>query len=195
VSITVDKDADVPGLQIRRDGESVGRGQWGSPLPADAGNHVIIASATGRTPWETTLKMADGESKSIKIPVLAIDPTASAQARAVAALGPSDEIGRGRRTAGIATGIVGLVALATGGTFGILAMSKAGQSSGHCYPGNYCDAIGVSERNDAITFANVSTVALAAGAGVVLAGFIIYMTAPSAPPRVQGTMNGLVWRF
>ena len=61
----------VPGLEIKRDGVDVGRGQWGVALPIDPGEHKIVATAPGKKRWETTTRVAsDGKTTTIEIPVL-----------------------------------------------------------------------------------------------------------------------------
>jgi tetratricopeptide (TPR) repeat protein len=39
--VDVPPGAQVPDLVVRRDGEAVGRGQWGTPVPVDPGKHLL----------------------------------------------------------------------------------------------------------------------------------------------------------
>ena len=73
----------VPGLEIKRDGVDVGRGQWGVALPMDPGDHKFVVTAPGKKTWETTTRVAsDGKTTVVQIPVLEDAP------RAVAATAP-----------------------------------------------------------------------------------------------------------
>jgi hypothetical protein len=69
----------VPGLEIKRDGVDVGRGQWGVALPMDPGDHKIVATAPGKKRWETTTRVgSDGKTTTVDIPVLEDAPRAVA---------------------------------------------------------------------------------------------------------------------
>ncbi len=51
----------LPGLEIKRDGAPVGPAQWGVPLPADKGSHVVEVAALGRATVRATFEvLADG---------------------------------------------------------------------------------------------------------------------------------------
>ena len=50
--IDVPSAASTLGLEVTRDGQRVGPAQFGLPLPADAGIHVVSAKAPGRKPWQ-----------------------------------------------------------------------------------------------------------------------------------------------
>ena len=80
----------VAGLEIKRDGVDVGRGQWGVALPIDPGEHKFVATAPGKKRWETTARVAsDGKTTTIEIPVLEDAP------RPVAAAPPPSTVSPG----------------------------------------------------------------------------------------------------
>lgn len=84
--------ASTPGLEITRDGESVGAAQFGLPLPADAGKHTLAAQAPGRKPWQTEVTVqASASTASVSVPDLERAPVAPASAAATtpAALEPT----------------------------------------------------------------------------------------------------------
>lgn len=59
------------GIQVERDGVSVGKALWGTAVPVDPGEHKVRATAPGRKSWETTVVVApDGASQSVAIPAL-----------------------------------------------------------------------------------------------------------------------------
>ena len=69
VTIYVDRAADIPGLVLTFDGESINRVAWGTPLPADAGMHEIAATAPGKLERRAMVQI--GTSADIKSVTLA----------------------------------------------------------------------------------------------------------------------------
>ena len=178
LTIVVPPATHMPGLEVRRDGTLVGEGQWGSPLPTDPGAHAIDASAPGHRAWSTVVRIeTTGGAASVEIPALDVLAT-PAPAGGTPALFWSP-----RRTAGAAVGGAGvglgavLVAI-----FGGLAASKKSESSSHCVTTNgvtACDPTGLALRGDAKTLAVGADVALALGGAAVIAGVVLFATAPS----------------
>src|SRR5262249_9549066 len=66
LTIVVATEARVPGLEVKRDGESVGTGQWGTPVPLDPGPHALSASAPGKQSWESSVTIPDN-GESVKV--------------------------------------------------------------------------------------------------------------------------------
>ena len=93
----------------------------------------------------------------------------------------------GRKIAGLAVAGVGVAGLIAGGVFGGLTLAKVSESKqdGHCVDGNpvKCDPMGLAIRKDGETLANVSNVAFAVGGAALIAGVVIYLTAPSQSAR------------
>lgn len=201
--------AETSGLEVRRDGELLGRALWGAEFPVDPGSHVIAASAPGKKPWQTTVRVA-AEARgpiAVSVPALEDAPLAaapapsprssSAGAHAEAApivasavagadAGTNGSRGSGQRVAGLVVGGVGIVGLGLGAFFGLQAKSHLDDSNadGHCHDGNKCDAIGVQARSDAQSAATISTIAFAAGAVAVAGGLVLYLTAPKGASHV-----------
>src|SRR5262249_26294895 len=46
-----------PQLEVRREGEPVGRAQWSTAVPVDPGLHRVTASAPGKKDWDTTVRV------------------------------------------------------------------------------------------------------------------------------------------
>jgi hypothetical protein len=180
----------LEGLEVRRDGAMVGTGQWGTAIPADAGEHVITATAPGRKPLEVKVIVAGGAGyvANVEIPLLAIDPASRQKPTAVVA--PPAQRGGTQRTIGWITSAVGLVGVGVGVAFGIDAMSKFGNSSQYCYPKNQCLPEGISYRNDARSAGNISTIAFIGGGAAVVAGLLIVLTAPSGEVRTGWLVPG-----
>lgn len=71
LSIQVPAAADLPNLEIKRDGGVVGRAAWGSAIPVDPGDHLIEAAAPGKMHWKQSVVVgANAESKVVVMPAL-----------------------------------------------------------------------------------------------------------------------------
>jgi hypothetical protein len=197
--ISVPDAVKVPGLVIKRDGESVHSGQWGSPVPVDPGNHTIEASAPGKQTW-TKAQDVEGVGQTVTI---LVDPLGDMPVQAAAPppqspvdLPPNAEPARSSpmKTAGLVVGAAGVAGIGVGAVFGILAISKnSNANSGHCgtsFGGtNNCDPVGLSLRSDAVKLGNVSTISFIAG-GVLIAGAgCLWILAPSTSVQVGATIG------
>jgi hypothetical protein len=82
---------------------------------------------------------------------------------------------------GLVVGGAGVVGLAVGAIFVMDAKAKYNDSVKLCDGDdkNLCPPDGVSTRNDARAAGNVATVASALGAAALVAGAVLYLTAPS----------------
>ena len=81
----------------------------------------------------------------------------------------------------------GAVGIGVGAVFGIVALSKLGQSNdGPCGANNRCNAIGLDLRRQSGEAATVSTIGFAAGAAALAGGVAIYLTAPRGPRDEKG---------
>jgi hypothetical protein len=193
----------IPGIEIKRDGVSVGQVQWGIPLPVDRGKHFVVATATNKQRWEKSIEiLADGTSTSVTIEQLAdtksvvtapsvssaMEPAPTRPRQTAPAASPSGAW----RKAGLVIGGVGLASLGIGAAFGITAIVKQSESNrdGHCHDGNYCDPTGIPIRDAGLTAGTVSTAMFIAG-GIALAGGItLFVTSPQTP-MVANTKVGV----
>jgi len=140
--IEVPVDSRVEGLQVQRDGTPIGAAQWGTPIPADAGSHAIVASAPGHRSWTAKVSVTDGATTArVTVPALAVEapppfPVATASAAASSseasskrALGASSEPASSSRglglpkTLAIVSGAVGLAGVGVGSYFGLKSIS------------------------------------------------------------------------
>ena len=115
LAIVVPEASRVAGLDVKRDGESVGAAQWGTPLPVDPGVHEVLASAPGKRAYKAQLEIA-GDASTAKVLIPALEDE-SASAGAVAGVSASGGGGAGGGAS-------------TGGSGGASAGSGAGASSG-----------------------------------------------------------------
>jgi hypothetical protein len=184
IAIEVPEDvAALAGLRIERDGVEVGSGQWSSAVPADPGEHVVSAVATGKLRWEKKIEVEE-EAATYRVTVGKLDD---------APLSSEPGGGRGQRIAGFAVLGVGAAGLVAGAVLGGLALQKNSASKAHCLPEdpNQCRKEGVELRNSAITFGNASTGVLVGGGVTAIVGLVVALTAPrGAPPPPESA-----WHF
>ncbi len=185
------------GLQVTRDGEEVGRAQWGSSLPIDPGAHKISATAVGKKPWDTTVTIAEGGTPTtVEVPTLADAPVAPPPPPAAAgpkttAPPPTEEHdGKGQRMIALGVGGLGVVGIGLGTVFGLVSKSRHDEAETLCAPPNGCGQAGVDKRSDAYTAGTISTVAFIVG-GVALAGGVaLWLTAPHGATQAKVGFTG-----
>lgn len=177
-TLTIDVPGEVaklPGLAISRDGIPLGDVQWGTPVPVDAGEHQIVATAPGHRPWQKTVEiLSNGSKASVKVEALVREAPVGP---------PGAEPAKPERPWQMPLGIGvlagGVAGLALGGIMGGLAMAKLDESNadGHCV-GNQCDRAGFDARNLSLTFGDVSTAAFVIGGVLTAGGVVLVATAP-----------------
>jgi hypothetical protein len=168
------------GLTVTRDGDSIGEPQWGLSMPVDPGEHLIEATAPGKLLWKRTVKVgAEADQIEVKLPPLRDAPVEETKPDGPASAG--DE-GDDQRIGGFVSGAVGLVGIGLGVAFGVLAMTKHDDSLAFCEPNddNRCLADGVELRDEALTFAHVSTAGFVVGGVGLAVGIVLLATAPSS---------------
>ena len=178
--------AETPGLEIRLDGNLVGRPALGVAAPVDPGPHEVSASAPGKRAWKSSAIAPDGAgSVAILVPVLEDAPaeeTAPA-APVVATQGspsadqrPSD--GKTQRVVAYVLGGVGIVGIGVGTVFGLNAISKNKESNENGCNGNECTSAAAETRRDAQSAGTISTVAFVVGGAALAGGVVLFFTAP-----------------
>jgi hypothetical protein len=196
LTVQVPHEADVRGLEVKRDGVDLGRAIWGVDVPLDPGVHTVIASAPGRKEWQASVTIAPvAGTQSITIPVLEEAPVAletpggspaagsarDGSSASDAGTSPASraDMGRTQRYVGIGVAI--------GAVLGLGAKSKldASNADGHCAPAGDCDATGLSLRSDAKGAALGSTIGFVVGAAAIAGGAVLYFSAPH-PSRATG---------
>jgi hypothetical protein len=201
VQVDVPEASRVSGLEVRRDGLAVGSAQWGTPVPADPGEHDIVATAPGKLPFAKKIKIELGKTAKLEIPLLETDPTPGAEPAGAAAAAASTTAppaatepassstpptsDRGTDEGGpnplvYALAGVGVVGIGVGTVFGLMASSKNEDSKGECRENdpNRCTQAGVELRDEALANGNVATVAFIVG-GAALAGAGIWFLVDS----------------
>ncbi len=171
----------VPGLEVRRDGSSVGAPQWGVPIPADVGEHTITATAPGHEEGRRVVTV-EGPAKSVSVEVPALTPSTSAPAAAVEVvpepeLAPRGGLGTQRVLALIAGG-VGVVGIGAGSVFGLKSKAKHDDAEKYCDGAVCTDPRGKSAGEDAYAAGTLSTVFMVVGGAALAGGAVLWFTAP-----------------
>jgi len=170
---------ELEGLEVRRDGELVGEAQWGIEVPADPGSHEIEASAPGKLPWTTTVVVGE-EADQVEVEIAPLED-APVEPEPGGPKPDPEEDGSGQLAAGITLGALGLVGVGIGAAFGVLAGNKNDESTSTEYCPNeptQCTAEGVELRDEAMTFAHVSTTGFVVGGVGIAVGAILLLTLP-----------------
>ena len=95
-----------------------------------------------------------------------------------------------QRKLALASASLGIAGLAAGAILGGLAMAKNSDSKAHCssVDPNACTQQGVSERSEAETFADISTVTLIASGVLTATGAILWVTVPISKTAQTGSV-------
>jgi hypothetical protein len=162
-----------PDVTVRLDGRELAGFVSGAVLRVEPGEHTIVAEHPGLPPAVATVRLHPREEHKVSLMVVAASTRTVVVERRVA--GP-------QRTIGVVIGGVGLAGLAAGAAAGVAAVVENGGAHKHCYQaGAACDQQGADQGASAKTAATVSTIALAAGGGLLVTGVILFFTAPSKP--------------
>ncbi len=169
------------GARIFLDGTELREGSLGVALPEDPGSHRVLITAPGYldVPLVVTLREGERESLEIRLGPPQPSPKATASPMATAATtasAPSSRPGP-LRAVGIATTVVGGVALAASGVLGALAIGQNGAVSNHC-DATGCDERGLDASRTGRAFALGSSVSAISGLVLVAGGVVLWLLAP-----------------
>ena len=182
----------VPGLEIKRDGVSLGEAQWQTPIPLDPGEHAIVASAPGGKMWSTTINL-QRDSVTMKVVIPSLSTPVAPDRSPTTTAPPAEETrsdGKTQRLVGVVIGGAGLVGIGVGTFFGFRSMSRHDDAMSFC-KGDVCTTHGTDLRAQAISAGNVATIGLIAGGAAVVGGAVLYLTAPHATTLRVG-LGGVV---
>jgi hypothetical protein len=193
--VQVPPSTDLPNLQIARDGSMLLRTAWGTAMPVDPGEHVIEASAPGKISWKQVVIVPSSSADTVvAVPPLSDEPVARPLPQRQLPAVTSVAAGGSRAPAWVAMAF-GALGLGAGAYFGLSAISKQKTANKSCDP-NLCDDAGATANDQAIRFANFSTVGFVVGAVGVGLGTILFLTggpASSHPEDARApTVNAVV---
>jgi hypothetical protein len=219
---TVQVTQPVDGMEIKRDGQAVSRAEWGVAIPIDPGHHEVVVSAPGYKTWSTSLDVGlDAAQFTVSVPGLQPLPpeastasapsaqplptpstTTSSTARPPGADTGTSGVGT-QRVLGYVVGGLGVAGVGVSAILAVIAKGKYNDSLQNCEPNNpdLCGSQGLRERSDARTLGDAASVSLGVGLAAIVAGGILWITAPSAaaPPaasaatrvRLEPTLGGV----
>ena len=189
---------DMASLEIRQDGELLGRGAWGSALPVDPGTSTITAQARGKKPWSKAVEIpSTGARIEVTIPPLedeAATPTPVPAAVTTASAPPGwatpptpperGTTGSTQRIVGYFVGGGGVIGVGVGAVLGLVVISQQAERDAICPSGQRCTPdegrqileIDAQARSNAVA----CNVALVLGTAAVLGGVALVLTAPSS---------------
>ncbi len=190
VSVVVPKEADVPGLVLMRDGAKLSPGERGVPIPVDAGEHELTATAEGKITWSTKIQIVDAQDAKVAVPVLQDAPMPPSPP-VVVVPPPVGEIAKPAepppsywttwRLVGVGAGGAGVVTMAVGTVIGVVAKSHYDDAKKPCMD-HVCPAdatASVKDGNNAISTAGVATGVFIGGAVLTAAGAALFFLAPT----------------
>ncbi len=175
--------SDTAGLVVRLDKEEVPRAMFGTRMNVDPGHHILEATAPGFEVWSTTITVgASNDAKQIKVPPLVAKPGGG---------GGASGGNAGVRTASFIVGGLGVVGLAVGGAFGGLAAGAASTVKSTCKNSECTTPAAQSDLSSANSKALISTIGVAAGAGLLATGVILFVV--SRPSGKQDEAPRAAW--
>jgi hypothetical protein len=194
VTVVVPPGNEVPGLEVRRGAQVVGRALWGAPVPVDPGPQIFEARAPGYKTWTTTVAMEGAGQRSIEVPALEVEPTTEVVAPGTHASGavtrdvPSGSSrGSTHRLLGWTAVGAGAVGLGVGLIFEIQRSARLSDRDGVCPTRQNCSPDDQAHINsltsDARGAATVEVVGFIAGGLFAAGGLALVFTAPKADTR------------
>jgi hypothetical protein len=170
--------SDVTDVRVSVDGRPFVNELSGQAMPIDPGSHVFHFERGDGTTQERRAPIREGEKNQTVVVVLGTPHDGAAEAPAAASR-PNEGSRQGApwRTVGWAAGAIGLVGLAVGAVFGLMAVSD--KSDAHCVGGE-CDAEPLASAR---RHATVSTIGFVAGGALLAGGTALVLFAPRADSR------------
>ena len=170
----------VRGLVVSRNGTQLSSAAWGTPLPTDAGQVELIATAPGYKARKSYVTVAPMSKVVARIEALTLDDTPP---RVVAARGwPT------RKTVGFVTMVGGVIGLGLGTAFGIGALREKNTSDARCPLRDdepRCSESGAAAMSRANAFGWGSNVGLAVGGLALVGGGVLFFTSKHSTRRAS----------
>jgi hypothetical protein len=205
LTISVPEASRVDGLVIRRNDTQVDAALWNQGVPVDAGNYEIAGEAPGHEPWSTKVQIrGDGLKQSVEVPrfkqlkdlvapapkpATEPEPTHDSEVDA-----PTPARFTTLRKVSIGSAALGVIGIAGGIRYGLLAKDLDRQSNAIC-PGTVCGdaharALNQSAQRDALA----SEVMFGVGGAAVAGAVVLWVVGAPATvtPIVGGGETGVV---
>lgn len=175
VALQLPTDRAIASVEV--DGEPVPESRWYLPLYLDPGEHAVAISVPGKKRGTVSFRVVDSPTEQL---VMVPAPADDIPEPAPKVVSENPDPHHTRRLAGYVTLGAGVVGLAVGATFGIMALSKLSDVDAHC-AGQACDAAAGDLSRDAHRDGTISTVSFVLGAAAAAVGGYIVLT--SGPPK------------
>jgi len=174
-------------VKILRDGKPVLESELGTALPVDPGHHVVEATADGHPKFTQAFDLA-GPNGNQTINVVFAESSAGPSTSPIVTTNHSDN----RKLFAYTLGGVGVAALGFGAIGGLIAINENDKSIKDCPNDGICTSQSALDANDsARTWSTISTVSLIAGSALLIAGVIVYFTAPKTSSTKQ--LGAIQW--
>lgn len=185
------------GFTVKRDDTAIDAGGLGVALYVDPGTHKITALAPGFEPFTLTVTLVEGKTETLAIPALVAKPipaqvsdSSTPPSERRDPTDPAVRPSRTRRYVAIGVGAAGVAAVSVGLVFGAKANSTYSDAKSLCEPNLVCGTQADYDKakelmRDARSRATTSTVFVAAGGAAIVAGAIVFFTAPHVREHVS----------
>jgi hypothetical protein len=178
---------------VKRDDVALGPGSLGVPLPLDPGPHSIVVTADGYDSQTTAVSLVEGQAAEVVVSLGAKHPPPPPPPSPVATPLPPPRSGTTQRVLAVSGAGLGVAGVALGTVFGLIAKSNndASMANGACDANNACNVPGLASRDAAVRDGTISTIAFAAGGAFLVAGVVLWFTAPSTAKAESASRAGL----
>lgn len=183
------------GTSVERDGVMVEGGAFGTPVPVDPGEHVIVVRAPGRLDVRSSVRIEEGESRTIELtsgmPALdestpveraeAPPPVSTVTTMPFESSPRPTETDRGTpfvRTLGFVSIGLGVAGIGLGIAGSVMVLDAKGTVGDHCKPD--CDADGASAQRTGKTWSTIGTIGTVGGLVAAGAGVSMLLLAPKS---------------
>jgi len=183
---------DLSAVKVTIDGAPAADRLAGTPFVLDPGDHEFTFEVAGEPPLVRHFVLLEGEQKRREEVIIGAPPPSVGPPPGPDALAerPHGKPMPMRRVLAVVSGGVGVAGIATGAISGELAISRVAASKLNCpFDGTMdrCSATGVSDMNQAKTFALASDISFGVGALGLVGGVMLWvMGAHRDPPTVPG---------
>ncbi len=194
--LTVSVAADIaalPGFALTCEGRTIAATDFGRRVAVDPGSNTLRATATGKAPWETTLRALEGGTLDVTVPALTPEKEVAAPTTTPPPPRPTEQsvwrspAGKAQRIGAITVGVVGLASVGVGIGAGLVARSTWRDALRGCKDEDptRCSPAAIADGDAAARWATVSTVGFAVGGAALVLAPILWVTAPSIEVEKQ----------
>ncbi|HVW27254.1 MAG TPA: hypothetical protein VHC69_17930 [Polyangiaceae bacterium] len=196
LTIVVSPAASSANVEVSRDGVSIPHDIWGDSVPVDPGDHVITATANGYKSWSEHVTVGTSASESVTVPALEAVPSESSAKPSAPAVAPAPRDGsptadrppaerasfwNTQRVSAVVAGGVGVAGAAVAVVEFLQFNDKKNQEQATCPDGCKQPEFGTAKtlHDEAATARTIGIVASAVGGAALVAGTVLWFTAPT----------------